>query len=217
VTTRNIDISIGEYYHLYSRGVDRRAIFIDDNDRDRFVRLLYLCNGLKPVVYKTVQAFPLEEIDIGESLVAIGAYCLMPNHFHLLIKETTDGGVVKFMSKLLTAYSSYFNRKHERTGALFGSEFKASHIDNDEYLKYIFSYIHLNPAKLLDPEWRVHGGDKTGLYDFTSKYNYSSFYEYSGKERESSVILNRPEFPEYFNTPLSFRDFVWEWLKFNDE
>ena len=154
MTVRKIAFSVEEFYHLYSRGVDKRPIFLDDSDKKRFVRLLFICNGIKPVMYRETSKLPFKNIDTGQKLVAIGAYCLMPNHFHLLIKEITEGGVVKFMSKLLTAYSTYFNKKHERIGALFGSEFKSSHLDSNEYLKYIFSYIHLNPLKTLSVNWR---------------------------------------------------------------
>ena len=157
---RKVAFVVDEYFHIYSRGVDKRKIFLDDRDRRRFVRLLYLCNNDKPIVYKLVKDKPLREIHIGERLVAIGAYCLMPNHFHLLIREVNDGGIVKFMRKLLTAYSSYFNKKYSRTGALFSSEFKAQHLNTDEYLKYVFSYIHLNCLKLSDPDWKNQKLDK---------------------------------------------------------
>jgi len=94
MTVRKITFSIEEFYHLYSRGVDKRLIFLDDNDRKRFVRLLFLCNGIKPVMYRETQKLSLADVETGPKLVAIGAYCLMPNHFHLLIKEITEGGIV---------------------------------------------------------------------------------------------------------------------------
>ncbi len=144
MSTRNITFSVEEFYHIYNRGVDKRDIFLDDEDRDRFIRLLFVCNSFKPLIYKDVRGFSFYEFDKGEEMVAIGAYCLMPNHFHILIREIKEGGTVKFMSKLLTSYSSYFNRKYDRTGTLFEGAFKASHLNRDEYLKYIFSYIHLN-------------------------------------------------------------------------
>ena len=80
---RKFNFAEGEYYHIYNRGVDKRDIFLDEADRKRFQRMLYIANGNKPVVYKLIQGRPLELVEKGESIVAIGAYCLMPNHFHL--------------------------------------------------------------------------------------------------------------------------------------
>lgn len=211
-------ISIDEFYHLYSRGVDKRIIFLDDNDRKRFVRLLFLCNGSKPLVYKTIQGLPLDKIDVGDKLVAIGAYALMPNHFHLLIKEITENGVVKFMSKLLTSYSMYFNKKYERNGTLFGSEFKSEHLDSDEYLKYIFAYIHLNPVKIIYPKWRDGGEfDLVKIKEFLAEYEFSSYKDYIGIKRESGIILNKNVFPDYFTNEGDFESYINEWINFNPE
>ena len=158
---RGITFSAGEYYHIYNRGVEKRHIFETNADRKRFLRLLYVCNGSKPVIMRDCQGLPLVEIDKGEDLVGMGAYCLMPNHFHLLIRETVDGGISKFMSKLTTAYSMYFNKRYDRKGTLFEKPFRARHIDDDNYLKYLFSYIHLNPVKMIDPAWKERGGTRS--------------------------------------------------------
>lgn len=208
---RNISIAPGEYYHIYSRGVDKRAIFLDDSDKKRFVRLLYICNGDRPVDYKKIKNLPLSAIERGINQTAIGAYCLMPNHFHLLLKETKGSGITKFMSKLLTAYSSYFNRKYERTGALFGSEFRAEHLNTDEYLKHVFSYIHLNPLKFLEPRWRELPLPPEKISLFLQNYGYSSYQEYLCINREESCILNKPFFPEYFLTPKEFEANLFSW------
>ena len=149
--------SEGEYYHVYNRGVDKRDIYLDNADRLRFNRLLHIANSTKPVVYKLVQRLPLDKVEVGERLVAIGAYCLMPNHFHLLVKEIKEGGITSFMEKLMTGYSKYFNKRNNRTGALFQGRFKAEHVDRDEYLKYLYAYIHLNPVKLIDSDWKEKG------------------------------------------------------------
>jgi putative transposase len=209
-------LSIDEYYHIYSRGVDKRAIFLEEEDYRRFIKLLFLCNGSVPVEYRNFKSKSLTEIDTGEKLVAIGAYCLMPNHYHLLIKEIHQNGIVKFMSKLLTAYSSYFNKKYDRSGALFGSEFKSEHLDSDEYLKYIFSYIHLNPAKLKDPFWRESNENRKELFNFINTYPYSSHLFYFGQyTNEESMILNKEVFPAYFSGADYERE-IWEWLNYNE-
>lgn len=212
MTTRTTPLAINEYYHIYSRGVDKRPIFLDHEDEKRFRRLLYVCNGSKPIVYKIIKNWPLASIERGAPITAIGAYCLMPNHFHLLLRETQEGGITKFMSKLLTAYSSYFNKKYDRTGALFSSEFKSEHLDTDEYLKYIFSYIHLNPLKILDPNWRNKAINIDKTEDFLSSYTSSSYLDYIGAGREEGVILSRLAFPDYFSTIPDFQNNLRDWL-----
>jgi len=215
MAVRRINFSIDEFYHLYSRGVDKRLIFLDDDDRNRFLRLLYICNGSKPVDYKKIKNLNLSNIEVGEKLVAIGAYCFMPNHFHLLVKEVNEGGIVKFMSKLLTAYSSYFNKKYERTGALFSSEFKSEHANNDTYLRYLFAYIHLNPVKLIDPEWRERQTDTEVVKSFLKRYQYSSFLDYIDDSREERLIINKQVFPTYFTDSSDFLAQMHDWLSTN--
>ena len=136
----------------------------------------------------------------------------MPNHFHILVKEIGEGGTTKFMSKLLTAYSSYFNKKYDRNGALFGSKFKSSHLDTDEYLKYIYSYIHLNPIALLDPRWKQIELNKDKVDDFLNGYKECSYLDYGSEGREESCILNKLAFPEYFTNPNEFKENLFSWL-----
>lgn len=218
MSIREIVFSTGEFYHIYSRGVDRRIIFLDDGDRSRFIRLLFLCNGSIPVIYRNFKDKSLNEIEVEEKLVAVGAYCLMPNHFHVLIKEIKDGGLAKFMSKLLTAYSSYFNKKYERRGALFSSKFGASHLNTDEYLKYIFAYIHLNPLKIIDSEWRKKIVESEWAKKYLVNYQFSSYLDYLGQKRvEESLILNRTEFPDYFEAARDFENYIYDWINFDPE
>lgn len=213
---RKFQFSTGEFYHIYSRGVDKRDIFLEEKDKERFTKLLFVCNGSKPVIFKTIQRRSLDEIDKGETIVDIGAYCLMRNHFHLLIREKQDQGISTFLSKLLTAYSKYFNIKYGRTGALFESNFKAVHADNDEYLKYLFAYIHLNPIKIIEPDWRENGiSDEKQTRDFLGEYKYSSYLDYIKlKDRPESAILEKSAFPEYFEHPSDFEGFIADWLNY---
>ncbi len=215
---RKFDFSIGEFYHIYNRGSNKSNIFLDDTDRKRFQKLLYVCNSINPVVFKTIQGRSLEEIERNQTLVDIGAYCLMPNHFHLLIKENSENGVAVFLKKVSTAYSMYFNTRYERSGVLFQGRFKATHADSDEYLKYLFSYIHLNPVKIIDSKWKECGiADREKAKQYLANYSYSSYLDYMGQEREEGAILNKNAFPEYFEDIKEFSQTIEEWLSFKDK
>lgn len=220
---RKISFSTGEYYHIYNRGTDKRTIFLSTHDYKRFEALLYTCNSANPVnitlhFHKGRSFIELFEIDRGETLVDIVVYCLMPNHFHLLVREKSEGGIAKFIGKLATGYSMYFNKKNKRTGALFEGRFKASHVTSDEYLKYLFAYIHLNPVKIIDPDWKENGiEDRLAAQDYLKNYEYSSYMDYQGATRLETKITNREAGPEYFVTSKEFDDFVNDWLTFKEE
>lgn len=214
---RKFNFSIGEYYHVYNRGTNKSIIFNNDADRNRFVKLLFICNSAKPVVFKSIQGLPLDKIDRGETLVDIGAYCLMPNHFHLLLREKVDKGISVFLSKLLTSYSMYFNKKNDRTGVVFEGPFKSTYVDTDQYLKYLFAYIHLNPVKIIDPKWKENGiKDSKAAQKYLNTYGYSSYFDYAlDTVRDESVILNKVAFPEYFTNTVDFNESISEWLSFD--
>jgi putative transposase len=143
--------------------------------------------------------------DSREALVDIYAYCLMPNHFHLLIREKTDGGISRFMQKLTTAYTMYFNMRYQRTGALFQGTYKASWVGNDRYLLYLISYIHLNPVKLIEPEWKNVGiSDKNKVLRYLRSYRYSSFIDYCGVQRLEGCLIDKAALP----TPSDQSDYL---------
>lgn len=220
---RKVSFVEGEYYHLYNRGVDKRIIFSNDSDCNRFVLLLHVLNTGKNLKIRDLlreNSFDqLLKINNDDPLVAIGAYCLMPNHFHLLVTPVVEGGISKFMLKLQTSYSMYFNAKNDRTGALFQGPFKSQHIDSDEYLKYIYSYIHLNPAKLKDKNWKECGPkDFDSLKEFIFNYKYSSIGEYAKRD---FVIVNPAPFPGYNKDYKSekeyFDNMIDEWLNYKEK
>lgn len=215
---RKISFAPGEYYHLYNRGVEKKNIFLDDRDYSRFQKMLYICNNSKPVVFKTIQGLPLDKIERSDRNIAIGAYTLMPNHVHILVKETKENGLSNFMSKLMTGYSMYFNKKYQRVGPLFQGRFKAEHVARDEYLKYMFAYIHLNPVKLIDPNWRERGlSHLQKTKNYLRKYKWSSCMDYLDIQREEKLILNTKEFPKYFKDKPSFANFLKDWLEFKSD
>ena len=221
------DFSLGEYYHLYNRGTEKREIFLSSTDYDRFIMLLYLCNSEQPapladILRKTPKGIGrscanILEINKGNPLVAIGAWTLMPNHFHILLKEITEGGITTFMRKVMTGYSMYFNKKYGRSGSLFQGRFKSEHANKDEYLKYLFSYIHLNPIKLISSEslWKEVGiKNIEKVKDFLIKYEYSSLQSYLEENNKYKNIISKKEFPEYFPESKNVWKELLEWINF---
>ena len=206
-----------EYYHIYNRGNSKQKIFHDQEDYFRFIGLLYACNSVNNFrIYGLNERESPYDFERCVLLVDIGAYCLMPNHFHILITQTEKGNISKFMQKVTTAYVMYYNKKYERTGSLFEGKFKSEHANNDRYLKYLFSYIHLNPIKLIDKNWKENGvSNKKEALDFLSQYQYSSYVDCLGKERIQNKILNQKVFPNYFPTKKEFSKEIFEWVSFD--
>lgn len=219
---RKVPFVSGEFYHIYNRGTDKRDIFTNEHDYRRFLTLLYLCNSDQSVdidkKLREGRTFPeLIGVERGETLVSIGAYCLMPNHFHILLIEQRAGGISCFMKKLSTAYSMYFNKKYGRTGALFEGKFKAKHANTDEYLKYLFSYIHLNPVKILQPDWKDHGiNNLAAAKEHLRAFPYSSYLDYIEGGRRESSLLNKTPFPDYFKDQNSFDQFIDDWITYRE-
>lgn len=145
-------LEVGNYYHVYSRGVNRCETYAEDSDYFRFIDLLKACNTSKRIVLRDFLNNRIEEIP--SQIVTIFCYCLMPNHFHMIIKETTEGGISLFLQKILSGYSLYFNKKYKRTGSLFGSRFKNKIIEDDIYFNHLVTYIKNNPIKLINPNYK---------------------------------------------------------------
>ena len=149
-------------------------------------------------------------LDRGEPLVSIGVWCLMTNHFHLLIRQEVDGGITKFMRKLGTGYSMFFNIKYERKGALFGGLFKSKLIGiDDNYMRQLFGYIHINPLEIGFPDWENKiNKNSVSMKKFLELYQYSSYLDYLGKDRVEKNIIKPENFPDYFKNTDEFKDFV---------
>lgn len=210
----------GEYYHIYNRGIDKRIIFKSRKDYERFVMLLYFANSndsfrLDDIFNKQHKTFnEVLLLDKGEPLVSIGTWCLMTNHFHLLIRQELDGGITRFMRKLGVGYSMFFNIKYQRTGALFGGLFKSKLIGiNDNYMRQLFGYIHINPLEIKFPEWKDKINKSSGdMKKFLKLYKYSSYPDYIGEDRVEKSIIKTENFPDYFQDTQSFEDFIENYL-----
>lgn len=204
---RQTPFSVDEWYHCYNRGVDRRIVFEDSRDYRRFLEALYLSNAEETDARGTFQHLSHKEImDLPRSspIVSIGAYCLMPNHFHLLIKEIASNGISRFMHRLGTSYTMYFNIKKERTGNLFGKPFKAKHIADDNYLARIVQYIHLNPVELFERKWKEGTvNDIHTLGEQLHAYPYSSLAAYSRNAPNSIIDSLEIDLPDINHAFLS--------------
>jgi putative transposase len=219
MSTRFVTFSEREFYHVYNRGTDKRIIYQSTSDYDRFLELLFLSNNDKAFNSREVKKVceNVYEYPRGNQLVALGAYCLMPNHFHLLVTPLVDGGLTKFMGKLMTGYSMYFNKKYERTGALFEGAFKAKHADSDEYLKYLFSYIHMNPVSLTNKNWKEEGiNNQEEIFEIIREYRYSSLGDHLMIGRDSEALLNKEVFPEYFLNKKDVEKEIFSWLTYGE-
>jgi len=221
---REEPFAVGEFYHLYNRGNSKQRIFLNDYDRERFAKLLFLCNSTtsirfrEDIVERKIEAWDFRR---GETIVSIGAWVLMPNHFHLYLTPAPrshlgEEGISLFMRKLCTGYSMYFNKKYSRTGKLFEGAFKSVRMTQDPQAKYIFSYIHLNPVKLIDSSWREKGvKNRKRALEFLNRYKWSSYQDFIGKKRPEKKILSIKDFPAYFKNRKVFRSEIFDWLDFN--
>ena len=183
-------------YHIYNRGVEKRKTFLDQKDYLRFIHDLFELNDEAPVqnvLYyfdpKSMEVQPRyiwgKERHKRKLLVEILVFTLMPNHYHLLVKQKAKNGIVRFMQKLGTGYAMYFNQKYERVGALFQGRFKAVRVENDAHFLHLPHYIHTNPLEL------KYGGStsinwKQGI-KYLQNYRWSSFPDYIGKKNFPSV------------------------------
>jgi len=208
-----------EYYHVYNRGAHKGAIFMHEEDYKRFLLLLLVVNTSKHIEMRTTlqkyagrpSARVFEE-SFDKSLVDILSYSLMPNHFHLILRQKADDGISRFMKKLCTAYSMYFNMKYDHSGVLFQGRYKSVHIDNDPYFQYLFAYVHLNPVELVQPRWKEIGiKEKNKVRMFLSSYRYSSYYDYCVGARPEKSVLAEDDLVKFLKDKNDLEDLLaWE-------
>ncbi len=133
-----------------------------------------------------------------KSLVDLFAYALMPNHFHLIVRQKSKNGITKFTRKVLTAYSMYFNLLYNHSGILAQGAFKSRLVGNEAYFRYIFAYVHLNALSIRFPGWEKEGITRhDAARSFLSNYPYSSFYDYSIGPRPERAVIAYEETPEF--------------------
>ena len=226
MSLRKDNLVNGEIYHIYNRGVDKRNIFIDNEDRFRFIHDLFEFNDKNPTTNNTLH-LKIKNQDGSrgrgpkrksrELLVEILAFCMMDNHYHLIIRHKTDNGITIFMRKLGTGYTNYFNKKYNRTGALFGGKFKSVCLKKDSHFMYLPFYIHLNPLDLKYPEWKKRKlKNFKEAIKFLDSYRWSSYIDYTGQKNFPSLI-NKEFILSKVGDEDKFKKEIINWLKGFDE
>lgn len=185
-----------EFYHVFNRGVEKRITFTTKRDFNRFIETMDYYRIKDPPIRFSFKNRPIivQKNTASSPLVEIICFCLMPNHFHMLVRQIENNGITIFLSKLSNSYTKYFNTKYKRLGPLFQGSFKAVRIEDDEQLLHVSRYIHLNP-----------------LIDYLTidlrTYSYSSYPEFLGLKKgfcKKEVILDN------FKTPSDYEKFVLE-------
>lgn len=189
-----------EYYHIFNRGVDKREIFLDNEDLSRFFQSICEFNTIEPIGSIFENSFRQlgHRMSKQGKLVNFICYCLNPNHYHFILEQVAENGIQKFMHRLSGGYTWYFNNKHKRSGSLFQGSYKAIHINTNEYLLHVSAYVNLNDkvhqlgglaAKLVMSSWKEYlRNDKDGFCEkeiifgqFNSAEEYKKFAEDSLK------------------------------------
>ncbi len=226
-----------EIYHIYNRGVEKRDVFLDEKDFLRFIHDLFEFNDTQPAIPSNIkfsarnpgkkidsaklnQCLEVSPLNMGrerELLVTVLAFCLMPNHFHLLLEQKCDGGITKFMQKLGTGYTMYFNKRNERVGNLFQGCFKAVLVEKDAHFIHLPYYVHANPLDLIMPEWR-NGElrDAEKALSFLKQYRWSSFPDYIGIKNFPSVT-QRSFLLNFFGGHQQHENDMVRWIKNMDK
>lgn len=189
---RKVIFANGDYYHIYNRGTEKRNVFLSDGDHRRFLAKL--------------------ENYSSDRSIRIISYCLMPNHYHLLLQQLRDKGISTFMHRIGVSYGSYFNKKNDRKGRLFASTYHAVPIESTGQLLHIARYIHLNPLDLFTRNWKISGiPNIDDAMRFLQSYPWSSYRYFIGLQQRSFVDAGI--YREYFSHHADYVSFTREWIE----
>src|SRR3990167_10638747 len=210
-----------EFFHVLNRGVDKRQIFMDEQDYFRFIHDLYEFNDQERIEttfrnfrdYGSISKIAKAKKKDKKPLVDILAFCLMPNHYHLMLSPRVEKGIPQFMQKVGMGYSKYFNQKYKREGTLFQGRHKHILISDDTHFLHLPFYIHFNPLDLIYPEWRENkiSNPKKAL-EFLKSYRWSSHLDYLGIKNFPSVLNMKP-LMEIFGNNKDYQKLVENYLK----
>lgn len=211
------NIMDGELHHVLNRGVEKRNIFLKNNDYSRFAQSLYDFNGSE-----SMAAIPFSKRNRSDircptkNIVDILCWVLMPNHPHLLLNEKKGGNAGKFSRKVFGGYTKYFNEQKKRSGVLFQGRSKIIPILEEKHFLFIPFYIHLNPLSLFQSDWKECGiRNVKGAMKFLEEYKWSNYRDIIGVgDKEFAHITNRKLFFETFDTDENgYKEAIEEWLK----
>lgn len=205
-----------QMYHVLSRGVDKRKIFMDDKDYLRFVHDLFEFNDQQRAIDVSYHFNPRDvgrnEKKVRKLLVNVHAFCLMPNHYHLMISPRTENGLSLFMKKINGGYARYFNERHKRTGTLFERRYKHILLKSHAHFIHLPYYIHLNPLDLIAPEWRERKMKNIKkAIGFLNSYRWSSHLDYAGQKNFPSVT-QREFLLEFFGGKKGYGSQIENWI-----
>lgn len=209
---------MSEFIHIVSRGVDKRKIFMDEEDHFRFIHDLFEFNDEENVEnnrYLFNKGFvnPYIERKPRKLIVHLHVFCLMSNHYHLLLTPLGENTTSHFMKKLNTGYANYFNKKYKRKGALFEGRYKPVFIKDEAHFIHLPYYIHLNPLDFKFPTWRERRvKNHKEAMKFLESYRWSSHQDYLGKKNFPSVT-QRETLLEVFNGEKGYKKQIDKWLK----
>ncbi len=207
---------IGTVAHVCNRGIKKHNIFLDDKDRLRFVLNLYRLNNKSGSLRITNHKNPFDNLPEQHKLVEVLKWSLMPNHYHLLLYEKVEGGIVEFTKRMGNAYTKYSNIKNSGNGYIFQNAAKIIPIEKNQHYLYIPFYIDLNPVSLL-PSWKSKNTQIGKVVDFLKNFTWSSYRDYFGKKSNFYPIINEELFYELFDTdPKSYQREVVDLLKKDD-
>ena len=201
---RKVPLATGEIYHVFNRSVAKQPIFLTDGDYNRALEVINFYRfGSLPLRFSHYKRLPTDQrkdftedlTKTGRQIIVILSFCLMPNHFHFLLKPLEDKATSIFMRKFQDSYSKYFNTKQKRTGSLFQAMFKAVRIETDDQLIHVSRYIHLNPTS-------SHVVKAESLSD----YPWSSYKEFIKEKNE--FITDTKSILDYFKSRESYKKFV---------
>ncbi len=235
----------GEIYHIVIRRMGEEKLFLDIDDYYRGIFCIYEFNTTKPITIRERRALRKrfkkairEEIPRGsppvtvvkrdetmvfkderDLLVEVLAFCLMPNHIHLLLRQLKTGGISNFMLKVESGYASYFKRKYgtKIKGHFFQDRFSVTPIKNDTQLRVVFTYIHTNPTSCVEPGWKEKGvKDPEKVIKFLEEYKWSSYQDYLGKKNFPSVT-ERKFVLEVIGGKEGCQEWVENWVRYKRE
>lgn len=223
---RKTKFANGEIYHVVIRRNGDKPLFLDIDDYYRGIFSIYELNTTKAVEIRLRRQARLtekkrinngervSEVDKRDKLVEILAFCFMPNHIHLLMRQLKDKGISKFMNKLGAGYPAYFKKKHhlKERGYFFQGRFVSVHIKTDNQLIAAFVYIHTNPLALIEPKWKEGIViDPKKAIEFLESYKWSSYQDYLGKKNFPSVV-ERNFLSEMIGDEKKVRTLINDWV-----